>query len=362
MRILYVEPIGVVGGMGHYNEALVGAYEQAGATVKVVTSSHDASYGFTSRVHVSRSFRLAMDRSKPRALRALGYVGGYLGCIRLARRADAVVLHFLHRPVADEWALKAFRRLGCQLVLVAHDPQPVLPNQRGSAYHRCLRFFDLFVVHGPAARADIIAQGAAAEKGIVASHGDFRVSALLDPVEACITLNVPPPARPTAAIIGNLKPGKGIQRTRQALEMAPLTVRTLLIAGTRQGRWDLEQALRVSDGSTIQVVRVDRRMSDLEEKAAYALADVVLALYESGYSSGVIARAHSMGKPVVLTDVGDLALQAHPGDAVLPVDYTADQLREAIGRCLRARVEAPKDWDIEPWLSQARSVLARIYE
>ena len=118
----------------------------------------------------------------------------------------------------------------------------------------------------------------------------------------------------------------------------------------------------MSDGSTIQVVRVDRRMSDLEEKAAYALADVVLALYESGYSSGVIARAHSMGKPVVLTDVGDLALQAHPGDAVLPVDYTADQLREAIGRCLRARVEAPKDWDLEPWLSQARSVLARIYE
>lgn len=86
-------------------------------------------------------------------------------------------------------------------------------------------------------------------------------------------------------------------------------------------------ALRTSEGSPLMIARVDRRMSDLEEPAAYSLADVVLAPYESGYSSAVIARTHSMGKPVVLTDVGDLAQQALPDDVVLPVDYSSEQLR-----------------------------------
>jgi len=356
--MLYVEPLGVQGGMGHYNEALVTAYEQAGASLEVVTGSHDASYGFRANVHVSRFFRLALDRSKPRVLRAIGYTGGYLGCLRLAPRADVVVFHFLHRPAVDRWGLKAFRRLGCRLVLVAHDPQPVLASQRGSAYQRCLGLFDLIVVHGPKARADIVAQGAPDDKVIVAPFGDYRATQPLDPAVACRALGLPHLAHPTAAIIGNLKRGKGIQRAREALEAARSPVRTLLIAGTRQGDWDLENALRTSENSQLRIVRVDRRMSDFEEWAAYSLADVLLALYDSGYSSAVIARAQSMGKPVVLTDVGDLALQARPGDVVVTVNYTEDQLREAIEQCLRASVEAPNTWDRDAWLYHARSVLA----
>jgi len=56
--------------------------------------------------------------------------------------------------------------------------------------------------------------------------------------------------------------------------------------------------------------------------------------------------------------VGDLALQAGPNDAVVPVDYRAEQLREAIERCLRIHPEAPTDCDREPWLVHARSVVA----
>jgi len=362
VRILYVEPLGVRGGMGHYNDALITAYEQAGASLEVVTSSHDPSYAFRADVHVSRFFRLALDRSKPRVLRAMGYVGGYLGCLRLARRSDVAVLHILHRPAADRLALKAFRRLGCRLVLVAHDPEPVLASQRGSAYQGCLRLFDLVVVHGPKARADVIAQGAPDDKVVVAPFGDYRATLPLDSAAASRALGLPNLVRPTAAIIGNLRPGKGIRRARQALEVVPSPVRTLLIAGSKQGDWDLQDAARTSEKSPLQVVRVDRRMSDLQELAAYSVTDVLLALYDSGYSSAVIARAHSMGKPVVLTNVGDLALQAHTDDVVVAADYTAAELREAIERCLRASTEAPTDWDREPWLYHARSVMARISE
>jgi glycosyltransferase involved in cell wall biosynthesis len=358
MRILYVDFLGVRGGMGHYNEVLVAAYERAGASVELVTSSHDASYSLQAKVHVSRLFRLAVDRSKPRVLRAMGYSVGYLGCLRLARRADVVVMHFLHRPALDRWAIEAFRRLGCRLVLVAHDPHPVVPRQRDLAYQRCLRLFDLIVVHGPRARADIVAQGAPEDRVIVTPHGDSRPKPPPDPAAAYSALAIPNMARPTAAIIGNLRLDKGIKRARQALEAAPSPVRTLLVAGAKQGDWELDEALRTSEDSQLEVVRVDRRMSDFEERAAYSLADVILVLHQSGYSSGVIARAHSMGKPVVFTDVGDLAMQARPGDVVLTLDYTTDQLREAIERCLGADVEAPTEWGSEPWLFQARSVLA----
>ncbi len=360
VRILYIEPLGVRGGMGHYNEALITAYEQAGASLEVVTSSHDPSYAFRADVHVSRFFRLALDRSKPRVLRAMGYVGGYLGCLGLARRSDVAVLHFLHRPVVDRLALKAFRRLGCRLVLVAHDPEPVLASQRGSAYQGCLGLFDLIVVHGPKARADVIAQGAAEDKVVVAPFGDYRATTPLDTAAACRTLGLPDLARPTVAIVGNLKPGKGIRRAREALEASDSPVHTLLIAGTKQDDWDLDDALRIPDDSPLQIVRVDRRMSDLEELAAYSVADVLLALYDSGYSSAVIARAHSMGRPVVLTDAGDLALQARTGDVVVAANYTAAELREAIARCLRERVEAPTTWDCEAWRYHAGSVLARL--
>jgi hypothetical protein len=266
-------------------------------------------------------------------------------------------MHFLHRPAIDRWAIKAFRWLRCRLVLVAHDPQPVLPSQRGSVYQRCLHLFDVIVVHGPKARADIAALGIPDGNVIVAPFGDYKATRPLDSGEASRALGVADVNRPTAAIIGNLKPGKGIRRAREALESDQSPVRTLLIAGTKQGDWDLDGAVQTSDGTQLQVVRVDRRMSDSEELAAYSIADVLLALYDSAYSSAVIARAHSIGRPVVLTDVGDLALQASPKDTVVPANYVAEQLRDAVGRCLRGNAEAPTAWDHDAWLSHARSVL-----
>jgi glycosyltransferase involved in cell wall biosynthesis len=359
VKILYIEPLGVRGGMGHYNEALIVAYDRAGADVDLVTGSHDPTHEFRADVHVSRFFRAAMDRSKPRVVRGAGYVGGYLGCLLLAWRADVVVMHFLHRPAVDLLAIKAFRRFGTVLVLVAHEPRPILDSQRGDAFQRSLRAFDIVVVHGPKARDDIVAWGVAEDRVLVASHGEFRPIPPLAAVEASGALGTSDLARPVAAIVGNLRIGKGVRRAREALQGSDSPVRTLLVAGTRHGLWDLDDALLTPKGSPLTIVRVDRRMSDLEEWAAYSLADVVLALYDSGYSSGVISRAHSMGKPVVLTDVGDLARQAGPCDVVLPSDYTAGQLRSAVDRCLQAVTEAPTEWDRGAWLFHAESVLAR---
>jgi len=346
--------------MGHYNEALIAAYEELGARVDLVTSSHDPEHETHAEVHVSRFFRIALERSKPRIVRAAGYVGGYLGCLRMARRADIVVMHFLHLPTVDRWALTVMRRLGPRLVLVAHEPKPFQERQRGQAFQKSLHAFDLIVVHGPHARDEILARGVPQDRVVVASHGEFRPMASLSPAGAPEILGVRSLTHPVAAIIGNLRPGKGIRRAREALEVPGSPVGTLLVAGARQGNWEIEEALSVAQDSPLQVVRLDRRMSDAEERAAYSAADVVLALYDSGYSSGVISRAHSMGKPVVLTDVGDLAQQVGPCDVVVPPDYNAKQLRDAVGQCLQADHFAPAEWNTEAWRLHAAVVLARL--
>lgn len=357
MRLLYLEPLGVRGGMGHYNEALILAYERSGADIDLVTASADAAGRSRANIHQSRLFGLALDHSKARPIRAAAYIAGYAASLPLVQRADAVVLHFLHRPVLDWWFLLAVRRLGRRLILVAHDPIPAMDSQRGTAYRRCLGAFDIVVVHGARARADIVAQGVSPNRVIVAPFGDFRPVVEMDPTPACLLLGVAKLPRPVAAIIGNLRPGKGIARAREALESADSPVSTLLVAGTQQGSWDLGAALSTTAASGLHIARVDRRMTDREELAAYSLADVVLTLYDSGYSSGVVARAHAVGRPVVMTDVGDIARQARPTDAVVPADYTAPALRDAVTAVIGRAARETEPWDMSAWERHAELVV-----
>ena len=355
-RVLYVEPLGLEGGMGGYNDALVAAYAEQGVTVRIVTSSSSKRLEAVAEVKLSRLFRVALDRSRSRFLRGIAYCLGYVDVIRQLPGCRVVVVHFLHQPVVDLVALAVFRMLGRRIVLIVHDPVPVLPHQRGAAFTAAVRIPQLMVVHGPAAARDLMASGVSRDKVLVVEHGDFPAEARLPAEAASRTLGVSDLQGPVALIVGNLKPGKGIAKARRALDDADGVVRSLVVSGRKQGHWDLESALDIAGANTLHVVRVDRQMSESEELAAYSLADVVLALYETGYSSGVIARSHGLSIPVVLTNVGDLARQAGPADAVVPMDYTAVQLRTAIRRALARQPPAPR---LEAWRRHATLVLSR---
>ena len=98
-------------------------------------------------------------------------------------------------------------------------------------------------------------------------------------------------------------------------------------------------------------------MTEREELAAYSLADVVLTLYDSAYSSGVIARSHALGVPVVMTDVGDLSRQSAPTDAVVGAHYSDEELARAIARVLGPQATSP---NLEPWQAHVHAVLNRV--
>ena len=156
---------------------------------------------------------------------------------------QVVVIHFLHQPVLDLPMLLMFRILRRRIVLIAHDPVPVLSHQRGAAYLASIRVPQVVVAHGPAAVRDLERAGVPRERLVEVAFGDFVPTIKLSMDEATETLGLSNVTHPVALIVGNLKPGKGIARARQALARGNGLVGTLIVAGQRQGDWDLVSAI-----------------------------------------------------------------------------------------------------------------------
>lgn len=108
------------------------------------------------------------------------------------------------------------------------------------------------------------------------------------------------------------------------------------------------------------MVAVLRRLSEQEECAAYSLSAVVLAVYDEGFSSGVVATAHALDRPVVMTDVGDMARQAAACDVVLSPGWQPHDLVAAVNQ---ASTGAPQQGPLvdeawkRPWQSLASAIV-----
>src|SRR5919204_544380 len=74
---------------------------------------------------------------------------------------------------------------------------------------------------------------------------------------------------------------------------------------------------------------LDRYVPDEEFDAWIAAADAVVLPYRRAWSSGVLARAQTIGTPAIVSDVGGLADQAGPRDTVVHDDGELRKVFEA---------------------------------
>ncbi len=350
-RIIYVEPLGSAGGMGGYNHALVSALVPLVESIEVYSAD-------TSRLPPGVEFRLAfvaaLNRSRPRWTRFIAYSIAALGIVAKVRKGDVVVWHFPHAPLVDWVCLALLRGIGRTVIMIAHDPAPVIKVPMAWAYNRALGASTALIAHGEFA-ASTLKNVVGVEKILLSSHGDFEPRSAMARVRAEKVLGTNlAPHDPVVSIIGNLKPGKGTDRVIACLPLLRAGGIQLLLVGSPVGNAGLERRL-AHFGQSAGVHKAFRRLTIDEEEAAYSASDVVLAVYESGFSSGVIATAHAFGKPVVLTDVGDLKRQALPGDFVLRPEWTNSELLGAIQvvlsrpRCPDSeRLESGDKW-LAPW-------------
>jgi glycosyltransferase involved in cell wall biosynthesis len=125
---------------------------------------------------------------------------------------------------------------------------------------------------------------------------------------------------PVFVIPGFLQPSKGIDRVLGAF--AGDDASSLYVVGSVRdqtpGNLAYVEELRARSGELPRVHLIERFMDDVEFDRWVAAADWVVVPYRRAWSSGVLARAHALGIPAIVTDVGGLSEQAGERDVVVP--------------------------------------------
>lgn len=208
--------------------------------------------------------------------------------------------------------------------------------------HQLRRSADLLIVHGADQQRQAMAQlGRPAGEVRVLPHPALLRYARLAARDG---LERRPGGPPSVLFFGRLMRYKGLPHLLEAWPAvaASLPGARLVLAGSGPDAPWLEQATLGLPG----VALVDRRLDDRATAQAFLDADLVVLPYIEASQSGVLALAAAFGRPVVASEVGDLAatvratgmgLLVPPGD---PPALAAALLRALADPDERARLAA----------------------
>jgi D-inositol-3-phosphate glycosyltransferase len=193
---------------------------------------------------------------------------------------------------------------------------------------RLYRRFDLVIVHGDKSREEFEANWPGVPTAVV-PHGDERIFG-----------DDPPPPSDDERILffGDWRKVKGLPVLMDAFDelVQRRPTARLTVAGTpSEPDWDPDILREWARGHDGRVEVIDRYVPIEDVPAVFARARVVATPYVTGYQSGVIHLAMTMGRAVVTSDVGDLGtavVDGVTGRVVPPRDPAAlaDALEEVL--------------------------------
>jgi glycosyltransferase involved in cell wall biosynthesis len=263
-------------------------------------------------------------------------------CLHHIHRFAPDIVHVQEHPTRSMGMLAAWLDPRQPLVTTVHDPEPHSgEDARAAAVHaryneRLRRRSDGLVVHGPSLAAALVRQGFARERIAPIPHGVLRFGRHGDVPAPRVA---PSPRR--LILFGRMEAYKGLDTLvaaarlwREAGDGIGLTVAG---AGPEIGR---HQAALAALGVDLHAGRIGQAAL---EATVRGCAAAVLP-YRDATQSGVAASAFGAGRPVIVTDVGELAGFARDAGIVIPPG-DAGALAEAGRRLvtdatLRARLEA----------------------
>jgi glycosyltransferase involved in cell wall biosynthesis len=375
MRIAVLEPA-PRGGLLHYSVQLAEALAARGHAVDLIVARENELIGrvrharmrtvFPPPVRSSAAPRSRVAYTRRRAGVAVRLVRAWARMLWETRpgRYD-VVLHGADIGLS----LTAFATLLMTalprrplLVRIAHNVRAF--NRRGgdelfnpssvnsALLRRLYPRFDLVVVHGDRSRAEFEATWPGT-RVVVIPHGDERIFADRPP---------PPSAEERILFFGDWRKVKGLPVLMDAFDelVRRRPAARLTVAGTPAPEdWDPGLLRDWARGHNGRVEVVDRYVPMADVAPTFARARVVTTPYVTGYQSGVIHLAATMARPVVTSDVGDLASAVSDGvtgRVVPPRDATrlagaleevlADpELAARMGEAARAAVLDGSSWE-----------------
>jgi glycosyltransferase involved in cell wall biosynthesis len=203
-----------------------------------------------------------------------------------------------------------------ELVRVAHNVRAFNRWGGGDVYtssastDRLLRRlyprFDLILVHGERSREEFARLWPGTRLAVI-PHGDERIFGDDPP---------PPSDEERVLFFGDWRKVKGLEVLMEAFDelVRRRPGARLTVAGTpSEADWDPDILRRWARGHEGRVELIDRYVPIEEVPAVFARARVVTTPYVTGYQSGVIHLAMTMGRAVVTSDVGDLGTAVADG-------------------------------------------------
>jgi glycosyltransferase involved in cell wall biosynthesis len=250
-------------------------------------------------------------------------------------RFDRIVVHFQpalyyrpRRPLSKVGTSLALLFLslvrGTKLEVIVHEADPPIrwrPDYvllrwalRGAArisFHTQAERDDFERRYRIRLRSGVIPHAVRAAGGV--GRGEARRRLGIEPIEGLLFV-----------CAGFLQPSKGFDRAVEAFAAARTGGDRLFVVGSVREPTpeNLAYAGALSDrGRSVPGVAViERFVSDADFDLWVAAADRIVLPYRRSWSSGILARAHAVGTPAIVSGVGGLAEQASEHDVVVHDD------------------------------------------
>lgn len=349
LRVLLVEPQGG-GGFWHYVSSLAHALAATGADVHIATvEPHEVVPGRNGlpvwAIGTDGTPRTPLVSYPLR--RAHSFATKLLRVRKLVSALRPDVVHLHGRLGVLDFPFFAFLRArGVGLVYTAHNPRP-RSGRNGRLDLARYRQADAIIVLSTQGTRDLVDDGVPEDKILHIPHGNylhFCDAGELSPEDARRLLGLSSEAR-TILFFGAIAPYKGLDILIDAFALQVQrdpSVRLIIAGQPSESMTPYLQA--IARKNVERNVLLDLRWIPFEEMAKYFLAaDVVVFPYRQAYQSGVLQLAYGFGRPVVVTDVGELGVTvAEEGTGMVARAVTGQDLADAIDRVLESRDKAER--------------------
>jgi glycosyltransferase involved in cell wall biosynthesis len=278
------------------------------------------------------------------------FIGGRVFSRAARKRGfDRIIVHFqpalYYKPKAPVSKVLTSARLlflaaaaRRNLTIVVHEADPPVRWRPDYILLRwAFRVAPRLEFHTKAERAAFEGDYGIRARAVIAPHTVRPVdpSGNVSTGQARDRLGLDPAEEPVFLCIGFLQPSKGFDRAVRAFAGAgggSLYVVGSLRDETTENLAHVEELRRLcasTPGATLAEGFLDDAAFDLWISAA----DWVVLPYRRSWSSGVLARAHALGTPAIMTGEGGLPEQAGSADVVVAEDWE-------LGAAMRERVSA----------------------
>jgi glycosyltransferase involved in cell wall biosynthesis/multidrug transporter EmrE-like cation transporter len=283
----------------------------------------------------------------------VGFFGGrpFFRASRLAPGFDRVIVHFQpalyyrpRRPMSK--VLTSFGLLWLvlrrrQTVILVHEADtPVRWRPDYALLRQAFRCVSELDVHTDAERRALEEAYGITVRARIVPH---RVLPVAGASAAVVAADEGDPV--TFLCAGFIQASKGFDQAVRAFGQAfasPNGARLDVVGSVRDRTPENErhlEELRILCQATPGVHLTDGYMDDGEFDARIRRADWVVLPYRQSWSSGVLARAHALGTPAIVSEVGGLGEQAEEGDRVVSAPGgLPNALRDAADATTRARL------------------------